>query len=59
MDLTTHVALDSVAAAGTAAGARSTRLTDQGTALRELGVTRGELLDPGALGGFGWLLHTL
>jgi SAM-dependent MidA family methyltransferase len=59
MDLTTHVALDSVEAAGRAAGVTSSRRTDQGTALGELGVTRRELLDPGGLGGFGWLLQTL
>jgi SAM-dependent MidA family methyltransferase len=37
-DLTAHVALDAVAAAGEAAGATATRLTDQRTALRALGV---------------------
>ena len=86
-DVTAHVALDAVAAAGEAAGAVRTRLTDQRTALLELGVAHGvhgaegpapaagtaggpellralarrsavaELLDPGALGGFGWLLQ--
>lgn len=79
-DITAHVALDAVAAAGEAAGAVTTRCTDQRTALRELGVgahTPGiaggegaeilrrlaersrtaELLDPGSLGGFGWLLQ--
>jgi SAM-dependent MidA family methyltransferase len=57
MDLTAHVALDAVAAAGLAAGAASTRLSSQHTALRALGVTDSELLDPGGLGGFGWLLQ--
>jgi SAM-dependent MidA family methyltransferase len=91
-DLTAHVALDAVAAAGERAGATDTRLIDQRTALTELGVglsvggsvagpglgvgpcpgagsgqellrqltTRSqlaELLDPGSLGGFGWLLQ--
>ena len=73
-DLTAHVALDAVAAGGERAGATGTRLTDQRTALRELGVGRtvhgitllqqlqhrswaAELLDPGSLGGFGWLLQ--
>jgi SAM-dependent MidA family methyltransferase len=59
MDLTAHVALDAVAAAGLAAGASSSRLSTQHEALRELAVTNRELLDPGGLGGFGWLLHTL
>jgi SAM-dependent MidA family methyltransferase len=95
-DVTAHVALDAVAAAGERAGAVGTRLTDQRTALRELGVgavgrpdaaalpagpaalpagpaalpagpallrqmvdrsLAAELLDPGSLGGFGWLLQ--
>jgi SAM-dependent MidA family methyltransferase len=102
-DVTAHVALDAVAAAGEQAGATGTRLTDQATALRELGVggplvhqgdvhqddvhqddvhqepygqgpettssgldllrrlaarsRTAELLDPGSLGGFGWLLQ--
>ncbi|HEY6794337.1 MAG TPA: SAM-dependent methyltransferase [Kineosporiaceae bacterium] len=83
-DVTAHVALDAVAAAAQAAGATDTRLTDQRTALTELGVREGlagpaahalpaggagllqalarrsavaELLDPGALGGFGWLVQ--
>jgi SAM-dependent MidA family methyltransferase len=37
-DLTAHVALDSVAAAGVAAGATETRLDDQRAALQALGV---------------------
>jgi SAM-dependent MidA family methyltransferase len=40
-DITAHVALDSVAAAGTVAGATDTVLTDQRTALRALGVRGG------------------
>jgi SAM-dependent MidA family methyltransferase len=86
-DLTAHVALDAVAAAGERAGAVDTRLIDQRTALIELGVAlagertggpadpaaptggqsllrrlavraqAAELLDPGSLGGFGWLLQ--
>lgn len=38
-NVTAHVALDAVAAAGETAGATGTRLTDQRTALRELGVS--------------------
>ncbi len=38
-DVTAHVALDAVAAAGEAAGARTLALTDQRTALRALGVS--------------------
>jgi SAM-dependent MidA family methyltransferase len=38
-NVTAHVALDAVAAAGEEAGATRTRLTDQRTALRELGVS--------------------
>lgn len=38
-DITAHVALDSVAAAGTRAAGAPARLTDQRTALRALGVT--------------------
>jgi SAM-dependent MidA family methyltransferase len=75
-DITAHVALDAVAAAGEAAGARTLSLTDQRTALRALGVrgrlapgepvaasalgrvsAEAELIDPGGLGGFGWLLQ--
>jgi SAM-dependent MidA family methyltransferase len=40
-DLTAHVALDAVAAAGTVGGATDTVLLDQRTALRALGVTGG------------------
>jgi SAM-dependent MidA family methyltransferase len=56
-DVTAHVALDAVAAAGEAAGATTTLLTRQDAALAALGVRHRELLDPGALGGFGWLLQ--
>lgn len=81
-DITAHVALDAVAAAGRVAGARSTVLTDQRSALRALGITgerpdrdlasadpyaylralgaagdEAELIAPGGLGGFGWLLQ--
>ena len=80
-DVTAHVALDAVAAAGEAAGAGATLLTDQRAALQALGLSTGrpspvsgpgdeggwqalavrsavaELLDPGALGGFGWLVQ--
>jgi SAM-dependent MidA family methyltransferase len=45
-DLTAHVALDAVAAAGELAGATGTRLTDQATALRELGVGAAPAPDP-------------
>jgi len=56
-DVTAHVALDAVAAAGEAAGATTTLLTRQDAALAALGATRRELLDPGSLGGFGWLVQ--
>jgi SAM-dependent MidA family methyltransferase len=58
-DVTAHVALDAVAAAGTAAGATATLLTRQDVALRTLGARSAELLDPGGLGGFGWLLQAV
>ncbi|HEX2810723.1 MAG TPA: SAM-dependent methyltransferase, partial [Kineosporiaceae bacterium] len=45
-DLTAHVALDAVAAAGRRAGATGTRLTDQRTGLAELGVGAADRLDP-------------
>jgi SAM-dependent MidA family methyltransferase len=57
MDLTAHVAIDAVAAAGRAAGATSSLLTEQHLALRSLGIEDGELLDRGGLGGFSWLLQ--
>jgi SAM-dependent MidA family methyltransferase len=82
-DVTAHVALDAVAAAGSAAGAMASCLTTQRAALLALGVdgrrpaasdaaadphgyllalrdagSAAELLDPGGLGGFGWLLQS-
>lgn len=59
MDLTAHVAIDAVAAAGLAAGASSSELTTQHEALRRLGVRNRELLDQGGLGGFSWLLQQI
>jgi hypothetical protein len=59
MDLTAHVAIDAVAAAGLGAGATGSELTSQHAALRRLGVRNRELLDPGGLGGFSWLLQTV
>jgi len=59
MDLTAHVAIDAVAAAGLAAGASTSELTTQHDALRRLGVRNAELLDRGGLGGFSWLLQKL
>lgn len=59
MDVTAHVAVDAVAEAGLRAGATSSELTSQHAALRELGVHNAELLDPGGLGGFSWLLQTV
>jgi SAM-dependent MidA family methyltransferase len=59
MDVTAHVAIDAVAAAGLAAGAASSELTSQHAALRALGVRNAELLEPGGLGGFSWLLQRL
>ena len=59
MDLTAHVAIDAVAAAGIEAGATRSELTSQHAALRRLGVRNRELLDPGGLGGFSWLLQTV
>jgi SAM-dependent MidA family methyltransferase len=61
-DVTAHVALDAVAEAGRAAGASAGVLVPQHRALRELGVRDedpggAELLDPGGLGGFTWLLQ--
>lgn len=82
-DVTAHVALDALAAAGEGAGAVASRLTTQRDALHALGVDgalparaaaaadpvgylhavsaashAAELLDPGGLGGFGWLLQS-
>lgn len=56
-DITAHVALDAVAAAGEAAGARTLELARQRDALIQLGSDQQELIDAGALGGFGWLLQ--
>ena len=60
-DITAHVALDSVRAAGERAGASTIAFTRQHQALTGLGVEgrpgSAELLDPGGLGGFGWLLQ--
>jgi len=77
-DITAHVAIDAVAAAGEAAGAHTLELTTQREALRTLGVQarprpgraltaadlarlnrEGELIDPGGLGGFSWLLQVV
>lgn len=59
MDLTAHVAIDAVVAAGQAAGAASSELTTQHEALLRLGARNRELLDPGGLGGFSWLLQSI
>jgi SAM-dependent MidA family methyltransferase len=61
-DVTAHVALDAVEAAGRAAGASRGVLLRQDEALRALGATPDspgaeELLDAGGLGGFTWLLQ--
>jgi SAM-dependent MidA family methyltransferase len=61
-DVTAHVALDAVEAAGRAAGASPGVLVRQDEALRALGTTEDrpgahELLDAGGLGGFTWLLQ--
>jgi SAM-dependent MidA family methyltransferase len=83
-DITSHVAIDAVAAAGKAAGASDAVLTTQRDALRALGIdgtlppyelartapaayaqalsaasAARELLAPGGLGGFTWLLQTV
>lgn len=57
-DLTAHVAIDAVAAAGLAAGATGSELISQASALTGLGVRARDLLDPGGLGGFAWLQQT-
>jgi SAM-dependent MidA family methyltransferase len=60
MDVTAHVSIDSAAACGQAAlgpGGTTPHLTTQAEALRELGSRAPELLDPGSLGGFDWLLQ--
>ena len=61
-DVTAHVALDAVAAAGRTAGAAEGALVPQHAALRSLGVSGDEpgaedILDPAGLGGFTWLLQ--
>ena len=61
-DVTAHVALDAVEAAGRAVGGAPGMLLRQEEALRTLGVTgehpgAEELLDRGGLGGFTWLLQ--
>jgi SAM-dependent MidA family methyltransferase len=61
-DVTAHVALDAVAAAGREAGAAEGTLAPQHAALRSLDVRGDEpgaddLLDPAGLGGFTWLLQ--
>ncbi len=61
-DVTAHVALDAVEAAGRAAGAAPGVLLRQDEALAALGVRdtdpgADELLDAGGLGGFTWLLQ--
>jgi SAM-dependent MidA family methyltransferase len=61
-DVTAHVAMDAVAAAGSAAGAAAGTLVPQHASLRSLGVREDEqgaddLLDPTGLGGFTWLLQ--
>jgi SAM-dependent MidA family methyltransferase len=83
-DITSHVAIDSVAAAGKAAGASHAVLLTQRDALRALGIdgtlppydlartnpaayaealaaasAARELLAPGGLGGFSWLLQSI
>ena len=61
-DVTAHVALDAVEAAGRAAGASPGVLLRQDDAQRARGATPDrpgaeELLDAGGLGGFSWLLQ--
>jgi SAM-dependent MidA family methyltransferase len=79
-DLTSHVCLQAVAAAGEAAGAITEQVATQAEGLRALGVAAApagpipvdgagilarlalrsqlaEVLDPGGLGGFGWLIQ--
>jgi SAM-dependent MidA family methyltransferase len=63
-DITAHVAVDAVEAAGRAAGAAPGILVPQHEVLRALGVTpygpgTEEVLDPGGLGGFTWLLQAV
>jgi len=56
-DITCEVAMDAVAAAGERAAATTLEVTNQAQALAELGCTAAELLDPGGLGSFAWLLQ--
>jgi SAM-dependent MidA family methyltransferase len=61
-DVTAHVALDAVEAAGRAAGASAGLLLRQDEALKALDVRdddpgADELLEPGGLGGFVWLVQ--
>jgi SAM-dependent MidA family methyltransferase len=63
-DVTAHVALDAVEAAGRGAGGAVGVLVRQHEALRGLGVREdgpdaAELLDPDGLGGFSWLLQAV
>jgi hypothetical protein len=58
-DLTAHVAMDACAAAGLAAGARTSRLLRQRDALRHLDVTSAELTDDAGLGAFWWLVQSV
>ncbi len=60
-DLTSHVAMDACAAAGTRAGAEPTVLARQADVLRALGVDDGasELTDPDGLGRFWWLCQSV
>jgi SAM-dependent MidA family methyltransferase len=61
-DVTAHVAIDAVAAAGRTATGTEPALSSQHQALRGLGVRdddpgADELLDPRGLGGFTWLVQ--
>ena len=63
-DVTAHVALDAVEAAGRSAGASAGVLIPQHEALGALGVRpdvpwTAELLDPDGLGGFSWLIQAV
>jgi hypothetical protein len=63
-DVTAHVAVDAVEAAGRSAGAAAGVLAPQHEVLRGLGLTpdapgTAELLDPDGLGGFTWLVQAV
>lgn len=63
-DLTAEVAVDSAADAGLRAGATTVELTTQARALEALGLEAlggraADLLDPGGLGSFLWLVQTV